>query len=529
MNTYVFRNHTIEFLFSGNNYEFSGYDEFYNIPEKADRFIWFYQLPILFSNAMAETLIKEYMSRLEYIVNNVSEEKEFLIFTLANLYFVKDSISNHHIEQLISNFNEFTYELECKYTNIRAIDFGTFINGTDTSNIIDWKYYFISHMLIGPHFAPRFKQWWDAIEGALSYKRKKCLVVDLDNTLWGGILGEDGIDGILLGEDYPGNAYLCFQKALLNLNKNGGVILAAISKNNESDVLELWEKNPFVILKRDFFSAYRINWNNKADNMLEIAEELNIGLDSMVFVDDNPAERELIREKLPEVNVPEFPTQPYLLPVFYKELVDKYFTASILTKEDRNKVEQYKQNAERKKEKLKFSDYDSYIKSLKIEISINEMNEFNIARIAQMTQKTNQFNVTTHRYNEFDLKKMKSEGVAVWCISVKDKFGDYGITGAIIFNQNCNLIDDFLLSCRILGKGIEFAFLKSMLQLFYESGRNKIFATYIPTRKNQQVRDFFEKMGFELMEELEDGRKEYCIILQEEKLNDDKYVITIGG
>lgn len=190
-----------------------------------------------------------------------------------------------------------------------------------------------------------------------------------------------------------------------------GVILTICSKNNEEDVKELWEKNPFIKIGPRQIAAYRINWNNKADNIRELAKELNIGLDSMVFVDDNPTERELVRQQLPMVFVPEFPKRPYELMNFYRKLVDEYFQTYKFTSEDFYKTEQYKANARRASEQARFTDLSAFIKSLDIHIDVIAANEFNVPRIAQMTQKTNQFNLTTHRYTEADINTFIEMGI----------------------------------------------------------------------------------------------------------------------
>lgn len=326
----------------------------------------------------------------------------------------------------------------------------------------------------------------------------------------GGVLGEDGIDGIKIGGDYPGKAFLYFQEGLLELAKRG-VILTICSKNNERDVLDLWEKNPFVLLRKEHFSAWRINWRNKADNIRELSEELNIGLDSLVFVDDNPTERELVRQMLPMVEVPEFPKQPYMLPDFLISLSDRYFRVYSVTEEDRRKTEQYKANASRTQERKKFVDFDQYLQSLEIEMRIEPISSFNVSRIAQMTHKTNQFNLTTRRYSESDLMGFSSEGWLIYCLSVKDRFGDNGITGAVLLRpiDGGYEIDSFLLSCRILGKGIEEVFLSGILNILRNRGVKLVKASYIPTAKNMQVSGFYERTDFVLDSQDKDGSKFY--------------------
>ena len=272
-----------------------------------------------------------------------------------------------------------------------------------------------------------------------------------------------------------------------------------------------------MVLKKEHFSAYRINWTDKATNIKELAEELNIGLDSFVFVDDNPTERELIKQMLPMVSVPEFPAQPYELPVFFKQLVDDYFKVYSVTEEDKKKTEQYKANAARVQAQHSFADFDVFLDSLNMQITIEAANEFNIPRIAQMTQKTNQFNLTTKRYTDADVKRFLADGWKIWCIGVADRFGDNGITGCIMVNGDT--IDTFLLSCRILGKGIEGAFLTSVLKRLSQDGVKKLQADYHPTAKNHMVADFYEKQGFSLAEEGVDGCKRYEIDLSDRDLS----------
>jgi FkbH-like protein len=303
--------------------------------------------------------------------------------------------------------------------------------------------------------------------------------------------------------------------------------LTICSKNNEQDVLDLWDRNPYIKLKKEHFAAYRINWTDKATNITALSEELNIGLDSFVFIDDNPTERELIRQLLPMVAVPEFPTQPYELPVFFKRLVDDYFRVYSITEEDKRKTEQYKENAARAQAQKTFSDFESFLASLNIQITIDSVNEFNVQRIAQMTQKTNQFNLTTHRYTDADLRRFVESGWKIWCISVADKFGDSGITGTIMVMPNGE-IDTFLLSCRILGKGIEVAFVKRIFSLLLSQGYKSLTARYIPTSKNSQVKDFWDKMGFECIATDDTGAKNYALSLNSANTEIEEYYnITI--
>ena len=260
----------------------------------------------------------------------------------------------------------------------------------------------------------------------------------------------------------------------------------------------------------DLFAPY------KATNLRELAAELNIGLDSMVFLDDNPTERELIKQLMPEVVVPEFPDKPYQLMPFFKELVDSYFRIYAVTDEDRRKTEQYHANARRNAEQSRFADLETYLYSLDMALDVIPADVHNLPRIAQMTQKTNQFNLTTRRYSEADVQLRLDDGWRIYCMSVSDRFGDNGITGTIFLEPVDDVtvnIDTLLLSCRILGKGIEEAFFKTVLNLLRLDGYRKVIAVYLPTAKNSQTADFYERMGMTCTRVANDGVKYYEMAL----------------
>lgn len=529
MKYFIFRNNTTERLFKGIDATFSGYDDISYCPDDAKAYIWFYQAPLRFDNEPASSEILSYIDKLKYIVAKIPVQKTVMAFTISDLFSIKFSGDDFKVKRAISQYNEYLVDLSKHQSNVKVIDLDDFLHRYEENSLIDWRFYFISQMILNPKLADDFSVWFAKQVEIVELKRKKCLVLDLDNTLWGGVLGEDGIDGIKIGGDYPGKAFLYFQEALIELSKTG-VILTVCSKNNETDVLEAWEKNPFIVLNKKYISAYRINWNNKADNIRELAEELNIGLDSFVFIDDNPTERELIKQMLPMVSVPDFPEQPYLLPSFFKSLVDAYFKVYTVTDEDKKKTEQYKANAERANEQRKFSDFSDYLRSLDIHIDIMAANDLNIPRIAQMTQKTNQFNLTTKRYTDADIHGFVENGWRVYCIGVADKFGDNGITGAVlikIIDGTTASIDSLLLSCRILGKGIENVFINSVLRLLKNNGIMKVYAEYLQTLKNNQVSDFYDRAGFSLTSS--DGNaKSYSADLNSMDMPiDDYYKITI--
>lgn len=529
MITYVFRNNTIEPFFTClGEVHFSGYDDLSYIDAEADRYIWFYQVPFKFEREKVVAEVKALGDRLGLLLSNIPAHKEFIVLTLEDMAPMRYVEDDWNVHEAVNRFNRHLVELSTQYPNVRVFDFADFTRRFPVEQLMDWRFYFISQMGVNPKLASQFSAWLEKKLCEVKMQRKKCLVLDLDNTLWGGILGEDGMDGIRIGGDYPGKAFLYFQAGLVELSRQG-VILTVCSKNNEADVLEAWEKNPFIKLNRKHISAYRINWQNKADNIRELSEELNIGLDSMVFIDDNPTERELVKQMLPMVEVPDFPKQPYLLPPFLLSVIDTYFKVYTLTEEDRKKTEQYKANASRAQERQRFTDFTDYLRSLEMQLDITPFDTFNLPRVAQMMQKTNQFNLTTHRYTDADLRRFVAEDWRGYTLSVKDKFGDNGITGAILLKPNDDgyEIDSLLLSCRILGKGIEHAFLSAVLNLLHRQGTAKVTATYLPTERNVQTVDYYERAGFIVDSQEADGSKLYHIDLTKQQAIADYYHITI--
>ena len=513
MKYFIFRNHTIEPFFKALEANFSGYEDVSYIDDTADNYIWFYLSPYRTNNDVISNEITNYANLLELVLTKINPNKPLFAFTVQTIYNINYQTTDNPVKNSVISYNKKIRDLSEQYKNLKIIEISDFFNRYSNEQLIDWKFYYLSQMPVNPKLANDFSVWLNRQIEIIELKRKKCLVLDLDNTLWGGILGEDGIEGIKMGETYPGNCFLFFQEYLLQLHKSG-IILTVCSKNNGQDVLNVWEKHPDCVLRREHFVAYRINWRNKADNIREIANELNIGLDSLVFIDDNPTERELVKQFLPQVSVPDFPKQPYLYPEFIKFLTDNYFSAYQLTNEDLVKTQQYKENAERKQFESSFVDFDSYLRSLEIELTIEPLDDINIVRFAQMTQKTNQFNLTTKRYTETDIKNLFNNGAWIYGLRVKDRFGDNGLTGLIIINCEDNVakIDSFLLSCRILGKGIERVFIQSLLLKLKQTGVRMVKASYFRTEKNVQVENFYEQNGFVLDKQTEE-RRDYILEL----------------
>ncbi len=341
----------------------------------------------------------------------------------------------------------------------------------------------------------------------LKGKNKKCLVLDCDNTLWGGIIGEDGLSGIKLGKTYPGSAYYEFQQEVLNLYHRG-VILALCSRNDEQNVREVFRKHPDMVLKEEHIAAAQIEWQDKATGLRRIARDLNIGLDSMVFMDDSEFEIDLVREVLPEVTVIHLPADRA---VENRDILAAcgLFDSLSLSEEDKKRGAMYKAEARRKKLRTQAADLMHYLESLEMVLTVRSADEFTIPRIAQLTQRTNQFNLTTRRYSEDEIKTLSDSDCAeVFCLKLNDRFGDSGIVGVGILKYESEkaLIDEFLLSCRILGRGVEDAFLVQTLKIAGNKGCSTVIGEYLPTDRNDQVKDFYLKHGFKALKKASSGQ-----------------------
>ena len=333
---------------------------------------------------------------------------------------------------------------------------------------------------------------------ALNGKNKKCLVLDCDNALWGGIIGEDGTEKIKLGKTYPGAAYCEFQNEAVNLY-NRGIILALCSKNNEEDVWDVFRRHPDMVLKREQIASAQINWEDKATNLRRIALDLNIGLDSMVFSDDSAFEINLVRNLIPEVTCIHLPKEA---PGTYADLLSSsgLFDSLVVSPEDRKRGSMYRAEGQRKDLKSRVEDLEKYYHSLEMVVEIRIADDFSIPRIAQLTQKTNQFNLTTKRYSEADIKGFVEGGDSdVITLKLADRFGDYGTVGVCIlkYEEGVVLFDSFLLSCRVLGRGVEATFMAEVLKFTGGKGCKLAVGEFYATKKNGQAEFFFAKQGFQ--------------------------------
>jgi FkbH-like protein len=339
----------------------------------------------------------------------------------------------------------------------------------------------------------------------------KCLVLDLDNTIWGGVIGDDGLEGIALGQGSPlGEAYTAFQEYVRELSRRG-VILAVCSKNDEANALEPFEKHPDMVLKRGDIASFVANWQNKADNIRAIAQELNIGLDSLCFIDDNPFERNLVRQELPMVAVPEVSDDPTGYPV---ALADAgYFEALSVTDEDRERTSQYQGNKARDVLKAAVTDLPSYLRGLEMQLAWRRFDKIGLQRIVQLINKSNQFNLTTRRYTDEDIIAVMADPDAFGLqLRLTDRFGDNGIIAIVIGRLQLGhapgaeaggkdlYVDTWLMSCRVLGRQVEPTTMNLIAQQAAKLGARRVVGDYIPTKKNAMVKDHYARLGFEVME-----------------------------
>ncbi|MDR1741349.1 MAG: HAD-IIIC family phosphatase [Synergistaceae bacterium] len=336
----------------------------------------------------------------------------------------------------------------------------------------------------------------DAISGARG--RRKCLVLDLDNTLWGGVISEDGLDGIALAESGPGSQYRDVQKIAKSLAESG-VLLAVSSKNYMDDALLPFRKHPNMVLREDDFVRFKANWEPKPDNVAEIASQLNIGLDALVFVDDNPMERAAVRAGCPGVAVPDFPSDTSMLPAFMADVARTYFTAVSVGEEDRAKTEMYRAEDARAEARGRHASLEEYLASLEMKLDLSPLSPEQIPRAAQLTQKTNQFNLTTIRRTEADFRALLSDpSYRVWIAGLSDRFGDYGRIALVVAKiaPPEAVIESFIMSCRAMGRGVEEEILSRVERRLAEDGAREARGLYRETAKNGLVRDFWPRMGY---------------------------------
>jgi FkbH-like protein len=446
----------------------------------------------------------EILNRFQALLSTLTSRTDALV--LVNNFMVPsftpfgilDNKADSGFRSFFNKLNEKLSETYRKSRQVYVVDLEAVAGKHGKSRCVEPKLYYRGSFGFSESFLPVVAEEYMGYIKALKNLTRKCIVLDLDNVMWGGIIGEDGVEGIQLGNDSPGNAYKDFQRVLLSYH-NRGVLLAVNSKNNPEDALKAIRKHPHMLLREKNFAATRINWQNKVQNMTELAKEINIGLDSMVFIDDNPREREQMKQALPQVLVLDMPPSPFLYRQTLENLND--FNILTLTEEDKKRGEMYSARKRREELRESISSVEEFLKSLEMKVVIKHADYYSLPRIARLVNKTNQFNLTTRRYTDAEVRKMKETKYEfeVYSLQVSDKFGDEGIVGVAIIRKEPTvwIVDSFLLSCRVIGRKVETALLARIVADAKEQKVSAIIGEHVPTLKNAPVENFYSSHGFE--------------------------------
>ena len=428
---------------------------------------------------------------------------------------IEDTIFGSYANKVSTSFSyqirKLNYELmnlAQSYSNLFICDLAGLQNKLGRDFIFNPAIYTSTEMILSLEAVPYVASRVMDIISSLQGKIKKCLILDLDNTLWGGIIGDDGLEGIQLGHGLGiGKAFTEFQMWIKKL-KNRGVIICVCSKNDESKAKEPFEKHPDMILKLEDISVFMANWESKVDNIRMIQKILNIGFDSMVFLDDNPFERNVIQENISGITVPDLPEDPaYYLEYLYSL---NLFETSSYSIADKDRTKQYQVQAERVAFSKTFTNEDDYLKSLNMVSKVEVFNTFNIPRVAQLSQRSNQFNLRTVRYSDTDIKTISEDSNTIsLAFSLEDKFGDNGLIAVVIMkkeNTETLFIDTWFMSCRVLKRGMENFTLNTIVSAAKKKGYKQIIGEYLPTSKNDMVKNHYTNLGFTKIEDSETAK-----------------------
>lgn len=459
----------------------------------------FYKKKLSEKQSFAKTH-KHFLEQLTNLIN--SRLNANIIF--INYPEINDSIFGNYTNKTTASFlyqlrlmNLNLMELAINVKNVNICDLSTIQNFIGRSTLSSDKMYITADSVLSLDALPVIAKNINDIIQAYQGKFKKCLILDLDNTLWGGIIGDDGVEGIQIGDLGIGKAFSKFQQWIKQL-KERGIILAVCSKNTEHIAKEPFEKHPDMELRLEDIAVFVANWNNKADNIRHIQSILNIGFDSMVFLDDNPFERGIVKKEIPEITVPDLPEDPaeYLSFLYQQNL----FETTSFTEEDTKRNDQYREEAERAVLLQTFTNEADYLQSLEMKAEIQPVNKFSLPRAAQLTQRSNQFNLRTIRYTEEQMHAIITDpNKFTLSVSLKDKFGEYGLISLIILHKTSKdqlFIDTWIMSCRVLKRNVEEFVLNKMVNLAAINGCQSLRGEYLPTQKNGLVKDHYKNLGF---------------------------------
>lgn len=452
-----------------------------------------------FDKERLSALIDETKRQLDYVFGKLESAKLVLINKLSAAPFTIHNQRKNELDLICDELNDHIGQYAPSHFRLVEIDRMYF--GLSAASCVDLRYFLSAKALYTVAFYRSYAEHVKPIILAAVGKTKKALIFDCDNTLWKGILGEDGPDGIKMFTE--------IQSLAVGLAKKG-VIIGVCSKNNPEDVDDVLRNHADMVLKDDFIIIRAVNWDDKPANLRRMAQTLNIELDSFVFVDDSEFEIGLIREKLPEVTVVQVPKEyPEYLQML-QAIISRYFYRLTDTKEDLEKIPQYKAELTRIESRSKFDNIEDYLRSLDLSLQIYANPVELIPRLSQLTLKTNQFNLTTRRYSESEMRKfVEDPRHVVFAMEVSDKFGGYGVAGLVIckVDSNSAIIDTMLLSCRVLGRNIEYRFFEEVVRQLQALGVKRLVGEYVRTAKNHQVQDLFGMLGFALMSDSGNQRR----------------------
>jgi FkbH-like protein len=366
------------------------------------------------------------------------------------------------------------------------------------NHAFNWRTHYRGHVSWSDALMAEVAERYVGFALAAIGRATKCIVLDLDNTLWGGVLGEDGPAGIALGPQWPGSEFVDFQRELLDLQRQG-ILLALCSKNNEAEALAILREHPSMLIRESHLATYRINWDDKATNIRAIARELNIGLDHMLVIDDSPHERAWIRQEIPELRVPELPADPSLYATWVGSLPSLIVLQQ--TAEDTQRTRQYQDARNREAYQGSVGSVEDFLRGLGLRVDIALADDGSMARVVQLLAKTNQFNLTTRRHDEPTIRRRTASGEwRVYTMRVTDRFGDFGLTGIAIVAPGDGSwhLESFLMSCRVIGKSVETALLARVAHDARSAGAGSLTAEFIDSGRNQVASTFLSGHGFSL-------------------------------
>jgi FkbH-like protein len=484
----------------------------------------------LFDDNRLSELLNKVELEIALVFENLKSTSLVLFNSFSSAAFSHSNIKSNKLEWLTFKLNDY-FDNNCP-KNVKRIELNKIISKIGIERSIDYRFFYSSKSLYKIDFYKTYVEQTIPLLLAVNGKTKKALIFDCDNTLWNGILGEDGFDGIdMSAHSKSGKIFREIQNIALSLSEQG-VLLGVCSKNNKSDVDEVILNHDDMLLSNEVLTIKKVNWLDKATNLREMADELNIGLDSFVFVDDSSFEVNLIREQLPEIKVLQVPNRLHDYPKLLRDNLKLFYNLSYST-EDQDKRKMYKKQVIRESAKAEFNSIGDYLKSLELKVNVYMDDTSIISRMSQMTQKTNQFNLTTIRYTENDIQNFiecSKTKVIAW--SVSDKFGDNGITGLCIIKLEKAIlraeIDTFLMSCRIIGRNVEFAIMDFLMNYLSELNISLVSAKYVPTKKNIQVDEFYKKNSF-INGKDSDGGICYELVLEHYQHNNINYISIDNG